>query len=462
MLAVQRPIMGSSKSHMMFGCKSPPLPCTRVNSRSAQLHTDSIDSSNSLYPLPSPPPLAPGPSLLDDSDTRFLDNFFDGVSSDQYLTDPNDTWNYDWQDLPPDFLGTTSSFGQQVEPVTNDVQHLTFPEYRHPLGFIPDNPDTSSPSEDVLAAATLLQNGHNSHPTDQHGATFLGPASHSQSMGPPFPQSMVTNEPPQSRKMSTKPEDYMRHTSMNEAMYGPSLSTFSSSRSTATKKVEIQWGTDSGFTSGRRFVAPPNTLTMDEIEENIASTLECFQPMSNASTRPSSPTASKLLYSYDGREDRISDPPQDDSEDKDGKSRKRKKIKTKEGEYQGDDVNGVISKIPRKRRPKSFGTGGDPQTRDSPPLQKRRKSAASSAPKMARENLTEDQKRENHIKSEQKRRTLIKEGFEDLNELVPDLRGGGFSKSAVLIMAADWLEHLINGNMNLKAQLAELEDRIGM
>lgn len=78
---------------------------------------------------------------------------------------------------------------------------------------------------------------------------------------------------------------------------------------------------------------------------------------------------------------------------------------------------------------------------------------------MARENLTEDQKRENHIKSEQKRRTLIKEGFEDLNELVPDLRGGGFSKSAVLTMAADWLEDLVKCNAKLKEQLAQLEGR---
>ncbi|KEQ69742.1 hypothetical protein M436DRAFT_25843, partial [Aureobasidium namibiae CBS 147.97] len=46
--------------------------------------------------------------------------------------------------------------------------------------------------------------------------------------------------------------------------------------------------------------------------------------------------------------------------------------------------------------------------------------------------LTEDQKRSNHIRSEQKRRNIIKQGYEDLNELVPNLKTGGFSKSAVL------------------------------
>ncbi|KAF2723974.1 hypothetical protein K431DRAFT_194513, partial [Polychaeton citri CBS 116435] len=51
-----------------------------------------------------------------------------------------------------------------------------------------------------------------------------------------------------------------------------------------------------------------------------------------------------------------------------------------------------------------------------------------------RQNLTEDQKRANHIQSEQKRRNIIKQGYDDLNGLVPSLAGGksGFSKSEIL------------------------------
>jgi hypothetical protein len=77
--------------------------------------------------------------------------------------------------------------------------------------------------------------------------------------------------------------------------------------------------------------------------------------------------------------------------------------------------------------------------------------------KPSRENLSEEQKRENHIRSEQKRRTLIKEGFDDLCELVPGLKGGGFSKSTMLTMAAEWLEELLKGNEALAAQLSALE-----
>lgn len=80
----------------------------------------------------------------------------------------------------------------------------------------------------------------------------------------------------------------------------------------------------------------------------------------------------------------------------------------------------------------------------------------SGASKAARENLTEEQKRTNHILSEQKRRNLIKQGFDDLCALVPELHGGGFSKSTMLVQAAEWLQELLRGNGVLKEQLMAL------
>lgn len=91
-----------------------------------------------------------------------------------------------------------------------------------------------------------------------------------------------------------------------------------------------------------------------------------------------------------------------------------------------------------------------------------RKPRLSQGPKPARENLTEEQKRSNHILSEQKRRNLIRQGFDDLCTLVPGLKGGGFSKSAMLTQAADWLEEVLRGNDILKAQLAELKAMNGL
>lgn len=410
----------------------------------ANVDPDDIDTSNSQYPLPSPPPLASGPSLLDDTDTRFLDSFFDGVSSDQYLNDPADSWTYEWNDLPPDFLGTTSSFGQQLEPVTNDVQQLTFPEYKNPLGFVPD-PDLPAAARNSVSAPSYPHTG-------QHTAVYSSAPQQPAAMGPPFAQNLMASDFAQLRRMP-KPGNVVRHASMSEALYGAPYANFSPSQ-TILKKVEIKWGTDSGFASGRGFVPPPNAITEDDIDECITNTLECLLPGSNASTRPPSPAIPKL-QPYERRLGSITEANQDEAEES-AKLKKRKKARARDDEYDDEEENGTTSKNSRKRRPKSLGGAGDSDT-----PQKRRKSFASAAPKMTRENLTEDQKRENHIKSEQKRRTLIKEGFEDLNELVPDLRGGGFSKSAVLIMAADWLEDLLTGNKNLRAQLAELEARNG-
>ncbi|KAH8717048.1 hypothetical protein GQ44DRAFT_742123 [Phaeosphaeriaceae sp. PMI808] len=70
--------------------------------------------------------------------------------------------------------------------------------------------------------------------------------------------------------------------------------------------------------------------------------------------------------------------------------------------------------------------------------------------KLQRENLTEEQKRSNHILSEQKRRNLIKRGFDELHDLVPEIRNGGLSKSSVLTEAANFLEKLIEENNNFR------------
>ena len=69
--------------------------------------------------------------------------------------------------------------------------------------------------------------------------------------------------------------------------------------------------------------------------------------------------------------------------------------------------------------------------------------------KPPRENLTDAQKRTNHIHSEQKRRTIIREGFEDLHELVPGLQNGGLSKSVVLHETANFVEKLVADNERL-------------
>jgi len=85
-------------------------------------------------------------------------------------------------------------------------------------------------------------------------------------------------------------------------------------------------------------------------------------------------------------------------------------------------------------------------------------SAASARAK--RENLNDEQKRQNHIASEQKRRNQIRIGFEELHRLVPDLQEGGLSKSNVLMESAAFLEKLVDTNKKLRQRLGyEAEEK---
>ncbi|KAK6504741.1 hypothetical protein TWF481_006680 [Arthrobotrys musiformis] len=130
-------------------------------------------------------------------------------------------------------------------------------------------------------------------------------------------------------------------------------------------------------------------------------------------------------------------------------SKRRKSFHRKTSEE--EDESSSSSPYPARPRSKSMVTKDD---LTSPTASKQKKKKKTKGPK--RENLSEAQKRENHIQSEQKRRNLIREGFDDLCNLVPDLRGGGYSKSAILIHAANFLEQLEDGNKILQSRIKQL------
>ncbi|RKU43689.1 hypothetical protein DL546_000983 [Coniochaeta pulveracea] len=88
--------------------------------------------------------------------------------------------------------------------------------------------------------------------------------------------------------------------------------------------------------------------------------------------------------------------------------------------------------------------------------------------------LTEEEKKKNHIASEQKRRQAIREGFDKLTEIVPGIEGQGRSEGIVLQATVNYsreqieerrrLIHMIESNggtvdENLKAYLAWAEQR---
>jgi len=255
-------------------------------------------------------------------------------------------------------------------------------------------------------------------------------------------------------------DDYMRDTFYTELMFGSQNQ--SPRPRVPNSKFDLKWGSDSGFGAPQGFTPPIHQEKVASVERyHMKAVSGAFletanQAHSTDTTRPSSPILTHSTTPH--QRTRCTARANDDDED----SRPRKRRKGKLQEDADDDKESAAEAMSQaginKRKPSKKATSAPIPSEQS---HKRGKSTAvaNAAAKTARENLTEDHKREKHIKSEQKRRTLIREGFEDLGELVPGLQGGGFSKSAVLGMAADWLEDLIQGNDVLRRQLDVLQGR---
>ncbi|KAJ5625059.1 hypothetical protein N7510_001368 [Penicillium lagena] len=72
--------------------------------------------------------------------------------------------------------------------------------------------------------------------------------------------------------------------------------------------------------------------------------------------------------------------------------------------------------------------------------------------------LTDQEKKSNHIASEQKRRAAIREGFDRLTELVPGLEGQGRSESIVLQKTVEFMHLKLQERRDL---IAEIESKGG-
>ncbi|KAG0174949.1 hypothetical protein DFQ28_003626 [Apophysomyces sp. BC1034] len=89
----------------------------------------------------------------------------------------------------------------------------------------------------------------------------------------------------------------------------------------------------------------------------------------------------------------------------------------------------------------------------------KRPSKKKSTVRSHKELLTEEEKRANHIASEQKRRSTIRSGFKDLTDLVPTLKNINNSKSTVLFKAVEYIRHLERRNKGLREKISTLEVR---
>ncbi|KAJ5933205.1 hypothetical protein N7516_007694 [Penicillium verrucosum] len=376
------------------------------------------------------PPAAPfgWPSLLDDNESNMLNNFFTTMNANHFT---NDFWmrqehkpgtsNFDWSgELPPNFEGSTTSLSQ--------------PSFQqHGLGKAPGGMMTDNPtSSDIFAATSMLyHNGLN--------GSELGSALAQQTFAGHTLSALGTQRKTNSHTGSTA---------------------HGSTSSPPRADVPVGYHTSEMFfdvrdpipadqhPSRKAIFAPPDQPDEEQRTSDLLDHLGCFEPQSSAAnTRAPSP------------ERMVGAPPQGPTFrsgavlDESLHPRKRSRVVKEEADEYSDDDDAR----PHSRKSRGSISKGRRVSTDSS-----RKARLQPGSKAARENLTEEQKRTNHILSEQKRRNLIRQGFEDLCTLVPALRGGGFSKSAMLTGAADWLEDLLHGNDILQSQLHDLKGINGL
>ncbi|KAB5528160.1 BHLH family transcription factor [Coniochaeta sp. 2T2.1] len=415
-----------------------------------------------------PPEPAPGPPLLSDIELRETNDWFQNLDAGNFNTflDSGEGLNFtdDWLLLPPQYVGSTTSFGQQPNTLPNaSPQGFAQSSFHHnsatpssstmpPPPIIPHQQQRFLEQEysaDVLAAATTLsQNGSMSQFSNGNNGAYFGHGNMGTHM-PNLPHRPMNGQQSNNHQISHPqiPDDHNLFVNM---LHGHSPRPPSNPHK---RPEEVKWGSDVSF--GRdNFTPRSEKETSEALEKERLTYMECLEVnKSAANTRPSSPvqTALKSPLKLKTREPIITV-----KEDPDGPARKRRKSKATT-DYASDDsaTNKTNSGIRRKRNtPVGMDSASPPASQSNG---KRRKSSGKgAAAKSARENLSEEQKRENHIKSEQKRRTLIKQGFIDMEALVPGMKGGGFSKATMLTMATEWLENMMKGNEELREQLRSM------
>ena len=231
------------------------------------------------------------------------------------------------------------------------------------------------------------------------------------------------------------------------------------------KGQALGFGSDAGFRS-QCYAPPPSLEDSQVIEGRVLKVLEGLEEAqtSATNTQPSSPIISKLKRHCSNTNPNAARQmsglyTEDVDSNQGGKSaseKRRRKSKNHDHEEWAENPHGVNMQSRRSKKMKP-----DIKIRlssDEGRLNRRRSYPADHRPQ--RQNLTEEEKKQNHIKSEQKRRNQIKEGFDALIELIPDGMSAATSKCAILAKAAEWLSGLIDGNERLRGELAAIDGRI--
>lgn len=205
----------------------------------------------------------------------------------------------------------------------------------------------------------------------------------------------------------------------------------------------LHFGTDTNFVGGS-FVAPQNQKSVDEVTSSMLKEIQCLrrQP-SGPSTVASSPLLSRhVLHDH---------PLFPNSQE--SIPREQGATEVPRGNY--GSAGRLNTRVATKRQREKLADGSG-----NPPRAKRRKHCSNAGVGEKKRNLTEEEKRSNHIESEQKRRDQISESFNAMVRLVPELRNSRHSKSEKLRLACTWLESMVADNEEIGAILANTEPTV--
>ena len=433
--------------------------CTATNPTSLADRADTF--TNDFFDNPPSQYDNNGQSILSDMENQQLDNFFsltnpfDSLDSHQLppaLDAKASAHDYNnWEDFiaPPTVHRVTSTIPDQARPQNSFHQDQ---QYRH-ANFLGN-------TEDELQAATALFNqaqpsyangrSHSFHDLPSTSNTFPTNPVHDLNAGtlPLGPQhgllherlgALVPNHSTPAMDAHFAPQwSSSKALQQHQAEFGPPLQKLDLKRSYA-------FGTDNSFGSPSGYSGPNGhpseesaaRASIQDLEETSHHILRAVAGIQGPNTTP---TAYKLGQRGGGDDDdERSDEATSEDESSDRPAKKRKKS-------QARNSNVTPKKAVRNGKARKMATMADDTSSNNNTNNKKKRAPATTTQKTHRENLTEEQKRNNHILSEQKRRDLIKQGYKDLNEVVPAVRGGGLSKSQILVEAANFLEGLIEAN----------------
>ncbi|RDA84749.1 hypothetical protein CP532_6942 [Ophiocordyceps camponoti-leonardi (nom. inval.)] len=453
-----------------------------------------------------------GTPILSETDNQTLHDFFESVSSTQcnnFSFGEGLNLPAAWEALPPNLMGTATSFGSQpavAAPTTYVNNQYIFSSQRQdqqPRAFhfdhhlvspdLPQYPQTTTLS-DPYQTPTIshpYRPSTVSHPNQSHYQLDRHPSHDVPAANVTWAQPNHPSSAPQNAvntqlpfRVSGELPGQMRHQnieefradtrrSSNAVNHSPNMANWMSgpgSMSSLPKPTaifdDIKWGSDISFNPAQgQAPGPPTDLTNVNLDNLESIFLDVDYSASN--TTSNSPVVGESS-TFSKVEDMSKGPLRKKRKSLNGKAVIYDRVDEAasvaataaaaaaddDDDIAADDGDNGISRTRRRSQTERTGTSS---SLDAPAAPAKKNRQRKKAAKEKRENLTEEQKRENHIRSEQKRRTVIRDGFDNLNRMVPSLRGGTFSKSTTLTVTAQWLEELVGGNEQLMAQLKKLD-----